>query len=155
MEDALTHWYDRNHGVTDAFNAGTAPNNSLNNYSLDGIGSMSIGAFVGIAAWYFTSGLMLHNFGDSGWRKAVSNIAPLPIALAAGIFAMHLTSDVSDKGFTKDVWGQAVMETGKTISDYTGLGQASFTRAVLPAAATQAASPAPSSTAPRILPTQP
>jgi hypothetical protein len=144
MDNALKHWYDLHHRVTGTFNGNSGA--QQNNYSLDGIASVSVGAFVGIVAWYFGSGLLLHNFGDSGWRKSVSNILPLPLALAAGIFATHLTADISDKGMTRDVWGQAVMETVKTVSDYTGLGQPTMKRAAVPLP--------PPPTAPRILPMQ-
>jgi hypothetical protein len=116
-----------------------------NDYSLDGIGSATTGAFAGIVAWYFLSGLMMHNFGDSGWRKMVSMVAPLIIALPLGIAANHATSDIADgKGFNL---GSILMETAGTISHTTGFGQPTFVRAPVsnPDTAVQ----------PRILPMQP
>jgi hypothetical protein len=114
-----------------------------NSYSLDGVGPAMIGCLVGFVGWYFTSGWLLRNFGDSGWRHTVSNFLPIPLMLATGIFAANLTGNISTEGVTTQAVTQAMVDTGRTISKYTGIGQPSFKHAVTPLPAPPSGTPVP------------
>jgi hypothetical protein len=126
MSNSLKDWYDQHHQVAGVFNGqNPVSGQAQNNYSLDGIGSTSAGFAVGAAAWFLLSSYMMHNFGDSGWRKMVSMVAPLLVALPLGIVSTHAVGDLADgKGLT-----HVFTETASTISNATGIGKPTITRA--------------------------